>query len=68
VRGFGKLWCDHPEIATPIGAARDEEGGTGDSTNYGVVQFFQGGVMLYSPLDRQVWVLFNGGAWQRHPR
>lgn len=68
VRGFGKLWCDNPEIAEAIGAARGSEQGTGDTTSYGVVQFFQGGVMLYSPLDREVWVLFNGGTWQRHAR
>ena len=68
LRGFGKLWCDHPEIPTAIGAARDEERGTGDSANYGVVQVFQGGIMLYSPLDRLVWVLFNGSRWQRYPR
>ncbi len=67
IRGFGKLWCDHPEIAQAIGAAREPEDGTGKSTNYGVVQFFQGGVMLYSPLEREVWVLFNGGVWQRYP-
>jgi hypothetical protein len=67
VRGFGKLWCDHPEIAQAIGGAREPEDGTGSSTNYGVVQFFQGGVMLYSPLDREIWVLFKEGTWQRHP-
>ncbi len=66
VSGFGKLWCDHPAIAQAIGAARENEQGTGDSANYGVIQLFQGGVMLYSPLDRQVWVLLNGGMWQRH--
>jgi hypothetical protein len=68
IRGFGKLWCDHPEIAQAIGGAREPEKGTGDSTNYGIVQFFQGGTMLYSPLDRQVWVLLNGGTWQRYQR
>jgi hypothetical protein len=68
VRGFGKLWCDHPEIAGAIGAARGSEQGTGDTTNYGVMQPFQGGVMLYSPLDREVWILFDGGNWQRYPR
>lgn len=67
IRGFGKVWCEHPEMAKRIGAARESEQGTGDTTNYGVVQFFQGGVMLYSPLDRDVWVLFEGGTWQRHP-
>jgi hypothetical protein len=66
IRGFGKLWCDNPEIAEAIGAARGSEQGTGDTNSYGVVQFFQGGVMLYSPLDREVWVLFNGGTWQRY--
>jgi hypothetical protein len=68
VRGFGKLWCDHPEIAEAIGMPAESERGTGNTTNYGVVQFFQGGVMLYSPIDREVWVLFEGGTWQRHGR
>jgi len=66
IRGFGKLWCDNPEISKAIGAARGPEQGTGTTTSYGVVQFFQGGMMLYSPLDREVWVLFNEGTWQRH--
>jgi len=68
IRGFGKLWCDNPDIAQAIGAARGSEQGTGTTTSYGVVQFFQGGIMLYSPLDREVWVLFNGGDWQRYAR
>ncbi len=68
IRGFGKIWCDNPEIAEAIGPARGSERGTGDRSSYGVVQFYQGGVMLYSPLDREVWVLFNEGTWQRHAR
>lgn len=68
VAGFGRLWCDQPEIAEAIGTAREPERGTGESTNYGVVQFFQGGVMLYSPLDHEVWVLLDGGTWQKYPR
>ncbi len=68
IRGFGKLWCDNPEIAEAIGAARGPEEGTGNTASYGVVQFFQGGVMLYSSLDREVWVLLNGGTWQRYSR
>lgn len=68
IRGFGKLWCDNPEIAEAIGAARGPEQGTDNTTSYGVVQFFQGGVMLYSSLDREVWVLFNGGTWQKYSR
>ena len=65
VSGFGKLWCDKPEIAAAIGAPREPESGTGDSTDYGIVQTFQGGTMLYSPLDHQVWILYVGGTWQR---
>jgi hypothetical protein len=68
IRGFGKLWCDNPEIAEAIGAARGSEQGTGNTSSYGAVQFFQAGVMLHSPLDRQVWVLLNGGTWQLHAR
>ena len=68
IRVFGKLWCDHPDIAEAIGAARGSEQGTGNATSYGVVQFFQGGLMFYSPADREVWVLFDGGTWQRHSR
>jgi hypothetical protein len=68
VRGFGKVWCDHPDIAKAIGDAREGERGTGETASYGVVQVFQGGIMLFSPLDREVWVLFTGGAWQRYTR
>ena len=66
--GFGRLWCQHPEIAQTLGAAREPERGTGVSADYGVVQIFQGGTMLYSPLDREVWLLISGGAWQRYLR
>ena len=65
--GFGALWCEHTQIADAIGAARDPEQGTGDSTNYGLLQQFQGGTLLYSPIDREVWVLFKGEGWQRYP-
>ena len=68
VRGFGKVWCEHPEIAKAVGDAREGERGTGETASYGAVQVFQGGIMLFSPLDREVWVLFTGGAWQRHAR
>jgi hypothetical protein len=66
VSGFGKLWCEHPEIAQAIGIPTESEQGTGESTSYGVVQFFQNGVMLYSPLDHEVFVLFDSGGWGRY--
>jgi hypothetical protein len=67
VAGFGKLWCEHPEIAQAIGIPLESERGTGESTSYGVVQLFQNGVMLYSPLDHEVFVLFDSGGWRRYP-
>jgi hypothetical protein len=66
VGGFGKLWCEHPEIAKAIGIPLESERGTGESPSYGVVQFFQNGVMLYSPLDHEVFVLFDSGGWRRY--
>jgi hypothetical protein len=62
-RGFGKVWCEHPEVRDMVGQAREEERGNNSSS----VQFFQGGVMLYSPLDQRILVLFNQGGWQNFP-
>jgi hypothetical protein len=64
VSGFGKLWCDTPYVNQAMGNAREAERGTGDSSRYGIVQLFQGGLMLYSPLDMLVWVLYDEGGWQ----
>lgn len=65
-RGFGRLWCTHPEVAQIIGNARTPEAGTGDSEYKTVIQLFQGGLMFYSPLDGEIYVLFNSGMWQRY--
>jgi hypothetical protein len=65
VSGFGKLWCDTPDVNQALGNATEAEQGTGDSPHFGIVQVFQGGLMLYSPLDMLVWVLYDEGGWQR---
>ena len=65
-RGFGRLWCTHPEVAQIVGQARAPEDGTGDSEYKTVIQLFQGGLMFYSPLDGEIYVLFNSGMWQRY--
>jgi hypothetical protein len=64
-RGFGKLWCERPELQVRLGNPREGEGGSGGSPPYAHVQFYQGGVMLYNPLNAEVFVLFDQGDWQR---
>lgn len=65
VRGFGKVWCNHPELRQRLGQPTEPERGSGGNPPYATVQFFQGGVMLYSPLGSEVFVLFAQGDWQR---
>lgn len=65
VRGFGKLWCDRPDLQTRLGNPQDGEGGSGGSPPFAHVQFYQGGLMLYNPLNNEVFVLFDQGDWQR---
>jgi hypothetical protein len=65
IRGFGQVWCRHPELQTRLGNPRDYEGGSGGNAPFAHLQFFQGGVMIYNPLNAEVLVLFAQGDWQR---
>jgi hypothetical protein len=65
VRGFGKVWCDHPELIERIGYPTEMERGSGGNPPYAQVQFFQGGAMLYIPHTAELFVLFAQGDWQR---
>ena len=65
VRGFGKVWCDHPELQLRLGKPSEAERGSGGSPPYANAQFFQGGAMLYIPHTAEVFVLFEQGDWQR---
>ena len=65
VRGFGKVWCDHPELETRLGYPIEPERGSGENPPYAKVQFFQGGVMIYNPINSEVYVLFAQGDWQK---
>lgn len=65
IRGFGQLWCERPELQARLGQPREREAGSGGTPPFGQVQFFQGGVMLYNPLNSEVFVLFAQGDWQR---
>jgi hypothetical protein len=63
--GFGITWCDRPGVKQQLGAPREQESGSGDIYPKGAVQFFQHGVMLENPRDRQIWALVEGGGWRR---
>jgi hypothetical protein len=65
VRGFGKLWCERPELQTRLGNPGDNERGSGGTPPFAEVQFFQGGVMLYNPSNSELYVLFDQGNWRR---
>jgi hypothetical protein len=65
IRGFGKLWCARPELRDRLGNPQEREAGSGGNPPYGHVQFFQGGVMLYNPLNSEVFVLYDQGDWRR---
>ncbi len=65
LRGFGWLWCQHPELQVRLGNPVEGEAGSGGNPPYGHVQFFQGGVMIYNPKNGEVYVLFDQGDWRR---
>lgn len=45
IRGFGRVWCDHPDVRETLGAATAEE--VGDSAS--AVQDFGNGTILTTP-------------------
>jgi len=57
--GFGRLWCEHPEVQAGLGAALAQEvnvkGGWLD---------FEHGVMLYDIWNKRVFVLFENQHWR----
>ncbi len=63
--GFGWTWCYESGVKELLGLPREAEFGSGDTFEKAAVQFFQGGVMLQNPADRQVWVLIYGSGWHR---
>ena len=65
LRGFGKLWCEQPELQRRLGQPREREAGSGGNAPFAHVQFYQGGTMVYNPLNSEVFVLFDQGDWMR---
>ncbi|MFQ5611972.1 MAG: Ig-like domain-containing protein [Anaerolineae bacterium] len=65
VAGFGWVWCQQAEVQQALGRPIEPEAGSSGNPPFSRVQFFQGGAMLDNPANREVWVLFAGGGWQR---
>lgn len=68
LRGFGKVWGDHPEVQQELGCSSSGHGGE-QGTN-AAVQTFQNGLMLWLEADSvynsdPVYVFFNDGSYQR---
>ncbi len=65
VRGFGQLWCERNELQQRLGLPWEYETGSAGNPPFSRVQFFQGGVMVYNPINAEVFVLFDQGDWLR---
>ena len=65
MRGFGQLWCSQSELQKRLGSPWEREGGSAGEPPFSRVQFFQGGVIIYNPINAEVYVLFDQGDWLR---
>lgn len=60
VRGFGRVWCDHPAVREALGAVAAYE--IGD--NAGAAQDFVNGTLLTAPFGRVFVFVGESGAWR----
>ncbi len=61
VRGFGRVWCEHPDVRSALGAATAAEIGDSGST----VQEFVNGTILVAPFGRPFVLVGEDGVWRR---
>jgi hypothetical protein len=61
IRGFGRVWCDNPDVREALGAITAEE--IGDSSS--IIQDFVNGSILVAPFGGVF--IFEGedGTWRR---
>lgn len=64
--GFGKLWCERFELQVRLGNPVELIRGSAGNPPFGELLNFQGGTMLYDPIHKDLFVLFNQGDWQRY--
>jgi formylglycine-generating enzyme required for sulfatase activity len=61
IRGFGRVWCDHPDVRDALGAATAAE--IGDHAS--AVQDFGNGTILIAPFGRPFVLVGEDGVWRR---
>jgi hypothetical protein len=61
VRGFGRVWCDHPDVRDALGATTAEE--IGDDAS--AVQDFVNGTILVAPFGRPFVFVGEAGTWRQ---
>lgn len=61
IRGFGRVWCDHPAVRRALGAATAAE--IGDSAS--AVQDFVNGTILVAPFGRPFVFVGEDGVWRQ---
>jgi hypothetical protein len=68
IRGFGKVWGEHPEVQAMLGCPDSWQGG--EQGTRAAVQIFQNGLMVWLEADGfysgdPIWVFFSDGTYQR---
>ncbi|GIK40652.1 MAG: hypothetical protein BroJett011_44850 [Chloroflexota bacterium] len=68
IRGFGKVWSEHPEVKNTLGCADSWQ--NGEQATQAAVQVFQNGLMVWLQADGYysgdpVYVFFADGSYQR---
>ena len=61
IRGFGRVWCDQPEVRQALGGATAAE--IGDSAS--AVQDFVNGTILVAPFGRPFVFVGEDGVWRQ---
>jgi hypothetical protein len=61
VRGFGRVWCDHPAVRAALGAITAAE--IGDDAS--AVQDFVNGTILVAPFGRPFILVGEDGVWRQ---
>lgn len=61
LRGFGRVWCDHPEVSARLGAVTASE--IGD--NASAVQEFVNGMIMVAPFGARFVLVGEDGTWRR---
>ncbi len=73
IRGFGRVYYGKVGVAEALGAWTSPEIELKESSNPGVIQFFDDGAMIYTPIYQQpgagnqaIFVLYADGAFERY--